>query len=105
MSTAVAQTNYLPLHDDGWIHYPFSKFLTDQYDNPSTREIVSESLRIFERFLTALRIEPAVRALEGRCLTFDEGKSLAGLCYRPLGGAETAQPQFELPHALPRGVP
>lgn len=26
--------------------------------------------------------------LEGRCLTYDEIKSLAGLCYRPLGEIE-----------------
>lgn len=88
MRTAIALTNYLLLHDDGGIHYPMSKFLSDKFDNPNTRELVSQSLRIFVRFLTAHHIELTVRALEGRCLSFDECKSLAGLCYRPLAEAE-----------------
>ncbi|WP_303846664.1 hypothetical protein [Aeromonas sobria] len=83
-----AQRNYLLLHDDGTIHYPFSKFLTDEFDNPNTRELVSQSLRILQRFFVAHGIELAVRMLERRCLTYDEIKSLAGLCYRPLGEIE-----------------
>ncbi|TXH77663.1 hypothetical protein [Thauera aminoaromatica] len=88
MRQVSAKGNYLLLHDDGAIHYPFSKFLTHEYDNPHTRELVSQSLRILHRFFTAHRIELAVRALERRCLTYDEIKSLAGLCYRPLGEVE-----------------
>ena len=76
------------LHDDGTIHYPFSKFLTDEFDNPNTRELVSQSLRILQRFFVAHGIELAVRALEKRCLTYEEIKSLAGLCYRPLRETE-----------------
>lgn len=83
-----AKRNYLLLHDDGTIHYPFSKFLTDEFDNPNTRELVSQSLRILQRFFVAHGIELAVRMLERRCLTYDEIKRLAGLCYRPLSEIE-----------------
>ncbi|MFB2873883.1 site-specific integrase [Aeromonas jandaei] len=83
-----AKRNYLLLHNDGTIHYPFSKFLTDEYDNPNTRELVSQSLRILHRFFVAHGIELTVRMLEKRCLTYDEIKRLAGLCYRPLSEIE-----------------
>lgn len=83
-----AKRNYLLLHNDGTIHYPFSKFLTDEFDNPNTRELVSQSLRILQRFFVAHGIDLAVRILERRCLTYDEIKSLAGLCYRPLSEIE-----------------
>ncbi|MCH7373578.1 hypothetical protein [Aeromonas sp. MR16] len=83
-----AKRNCLLLHDDGTIHYPFSKFLTDEFDNPNTRELVSQSLRILQRFFVAHGIELTVRMLEKRCLTYDEIKSLAGLCYRPLSEIE-----------------
>ena len=88
MRQVSAKRNYLLLHDDGNIHYPFSKFLTHEFDNPHTRELVGQSLRVLHRFLTAHGIELAVRALEGRCLTYDEIQSLAGLCYRPIGEIE-----------------
>lgn len=88
MRQVVAKRNYLLLYDDGDIHYPFSKFLTHEFDNPHTRELVSQSLRVLYRFLTAHGVELAVRALEGRCLTYDEIQSLAGLCYRPIGEIE-----------------
>lgn len=84
MQQVYAKRNYLLLHDDGAIHYPFSKYLTDKLDNPHTRESAAQALRILYRFLTAHGVELALRSLEGRCLTFDERKSLAGLCYRPL---------------------
>lgn len=83
-----AKRNYLLLHDDGTIHYPFSKFLTDEFDNPNTRELVSQSLRILQRFFVAHRIELTVRMLEKRCLTYNEIKRLARLCYRPLSEIE-----------------
>lgn len=76
------------LHDDGSIHYPFSKFLTDQFTNPHTRELVAQSLRVFYRFCTAHQIELAFRSNESRCLTYDEAKNLAELCYRPLAEVE-----------------
>lgn len=88
MRQIVAKKNYLLLHDDGTVHYPFSKFLTHKFDNPNTRELVSQSLRIFYRVCTAHQIELAVRATEGRCLTFDECQKLEDLCYRPLGEVE-----------------
>jgi integrase len=88
MRQVIAKRNYLLLYGDGNIHYPFSKFLTHEFDNPHTRELVSQSLRVLHRFLTAHSIELAVRALEGRCLTYDEIQSLAGLCYRPIGEIE-----------------
>lgn len=84
MKQVFAKRNYVLLHEDGSIHYPFSKFLTDKYTNPHTRELVAQSLRVFYRFCTAHQIELVFRALEGRCLTYDEAKKLAELCYRPL---------------------
>ncbi|KAA0894247.1 site-specific integrase [Oryzomonas rubra] len=89
MKHITAKRNYLLLHDDGRIHYPFSKFLTDEYDNPNTRELVAQSLRICYRFCVANKIELVVRAAKGRCLTYDESKKLLSLCYRPLGEIET----------------
>lgn len=83
-----AKRNCLLLHDDGTIHYPFSKFLTNEFDNPHTRELVSQSLRILHRFFVAHKIELSVRMLEKRCLTYDEIRRLAGLCYRPLSEIE-----------------
>lgn len=88
MRQFTAKKNYLLLHGDGTVHYPFSKFLTDEFNNPNTRELVSQSLRIFYRFCTAHEIELALRALEGHCLSYDECKKLVGLCYRPLGEVE-----------------
>lgn len=88
MRLIYAKQNCLLLHADGTIHYPFSKYLTDKFDNPHTRETVSQGLRVLYRFLNAHGIELAIRALEGRCLTFDEVKSLAGLCYRPMEEVE-----------------
>ena len=89
MRQVEAKKNYLLLHDDGTIHYSFSKYLTDEFNNPHTRELVSQSLRIFYRFCSAQKIELAIRAIEGRCLTYDEAKKLAGLCYRPLREVES----------------
>lgn len=88
MRQVYAKKNYLLLNDNGCINYPFSKFLTHEFDNPHTRELVSQSLRVLHRFLTVHGIELAIRALEGRCLTYDEIQSLAGLCYRPIGEIE-----------------
>lgn len=84
MKQVFAKRNYVLLHDDGSIHYPFTKFLTDSFTNPHTRELVAQSLRVFYRFCTAHRIELSFRALEGRCLTYGEARQLAELCYRPL---------------------
>lgn len=88
MRLCVAKRNFLMLYEDGSIHYPFSKFLTYEFDNPHTRELVSQSLRVLCKFFEAHRIELAVRALEGRCLSYDEIHSLAGLCFRPIGEIE-----------------
>jgi len=83
-----ARRSYVLLHDDGSIHYPFSKFLTDEFDNPHTRESVAQSLRIFYRFSNAHQIELALRAPERLCLTYAEAKSLCELCWRPLDEVE-----------------
>jgi hypothetical protein len=88
MKQVFAKRNFVLLHDDGSIHYPFSKYLTDKFTNPHTRELVAQSLRIFYRFCAAHQIELLYRSLEGRCLTPDEAKRLAELCWRPLPEVE-----------------
>lgn len=88
MRQAYAKRNYVLLRDDGSIHYPFSKFLTDRHNNPHTRELVAQSLRLFYRFCSAHQIELLLRAMDARCLTYDEAKKLAELCYRPLPEVE-----------------
>lgn len=77
------------LQDDESIHYPFSKFLNDRFNNPHTREAVAQSLQILYRFCKAHRIELAFRATEGRCITYNEAKQLGELCYRPLTEIES----------------
>lgn len=89
MKAALAFRSHLLLHDDGRINYPMSKYLTAEFDNPHTRELVAQSLRVFYRFAVANKIELAVRALEGRCLTYNECSLLAGLSYRPLAEIES----------------
>lgn len=106
--------NFLLIDDDGKINYPFSKFLTDRFDNPNTRELVAQSLRILNRFCTAHQIELAVRSIEGRCLTNQEASMLAGLCYRPLPEVEllsdkkirliTSAKSQKAPKSLPKAV-
>lgn len=76
------------LHDDGALHYPFSKYLAFRSTNPHTQELTAQSLRVFYRFLNANKIELVVRALEGFCMTLTEVQSLAALCYRPLSEVE-----------------
>ncbi len=84
MRQVYGRRSYLLLHDDGSMHYPFSKFLTDKFTNPHTRELLAQSLRVLYRFCKAHLVELAFRATEGRCLTYSEAKSLGELCYRPL---------------------
>lgn len=84
MKTAVAGKNYLLLRSDGTVHYWFSKFLTDQFTNPHTRELTARSLRVLHRYLSASKIELAVRAKDGRCLSYDEAKALTALCWLEL---------------------
>lgn len=84
MRPAFARRNYLLLRDDGSLHFAYTKFLTDRFTNPHTRELVAQSLRVFYRFCAAHQIELAFRATEGRCLTYSEAKNLGELCYRPL---------------------
>lgn len=81
--------NYILVHDDGRINFPFTKYLTDQFTNPHTRELVAQSLRVFYRFSAAHQIELAFRAVEGRCLTYGEAKQLSELCYQPLPAIES----------------
>lgn len=84
MKLVSARKNCLLVRNDESIIYPISKFLTDRYSNPHTREQAAQSLRIFYRFCCAHRIELAQLAIEGRCLSYDHAKQLAGLCFRPL---------------------
>lgn len=84
MRSVAAKTNFVLLRDDGTVHYWFSKFLTDQFTNPNTRELVAQSLRVLHRYLTAADIELAFRVTDGRCLSYDEAKELIALCWRPL---------------------
>lgn len=84
MRQVTARRNYLLLHDDGSIHYPFSRYLTHEFTNVNTRELVGQSLRVLHRYLSAKGIELAFRAAEGRCITDGEANELIGLCYRPL---------------------
>lgn len=84
MKQITARKNYLLLRDDGSVHYPYSKFLTDKFSNPHTRELAAQALRILYCFSRAHEIELAFRAVEGRCFTYDEAKNLAELCFRPL---------------------
>jgi len=114
MKTSYARRNYLLLHDDGRVHYPMSKFLTAKYDNPHTRELAAQALRVFYRFLEAHRIELITRALEGSCLSYHEVTLLIGLCYRPLAEVEllsdrkvvliTSAKAVEGPEELPNAV-
>lgn len=84
MKPVLARNNYLLLRDDGTVHYWFSKFLTDQFTNPHTRELTGQSCRVLYRFMASANIELALRATEGRCLSYDEAKALIALCWRPL---------------------
>lgn len=84
MKQVSIRKNYALLHENGKIHYPFTKFLTDRFTNPSTQELVAQSLRVLYRFCKAHQIELAFRATEGRCLSYDEAKKLGELCYRPI---------------------
>ena len=84
MRQVEARRSSLLLHDDGQVHYPFSRHLTNEFTNVNTRELVGQSLRIFYRFLSANRIELAFRATAGRCITNGEANKLVELCYRPL---------------------
>lgn len=78
-----ARRSYVLLHDNGVIHYPFTKFLTEKFDSPHSREAAAKAMRMLYRFTNAHNIELAYRALEGRGLTFDEIRKLAALAYRP----------------------
>jgi hypothetical protein len=109
-----ARRNCLLLHDHGAIHYPFSKFLTDKFTNPHTRELVAQALRTFYRFCNAHQIELATRSIDGRCLSYDEAKKLAHLCFRPLSEIEamsdkkvvflTSAKAGRVPQELPNAV-
>ncbi|MBK6907707.1 MAG: hypothetical protein IPH08_11760 [Rhodocyclaceae bacterium] len=84
MKSTTARNNYLLVRDNGTVHYWFSKFLTDKFTNPHTRELTAQSCRVLHRFLSSANIELALRATEGFCLTYDETKALIALCWRPL---------------------
>jgi hypothetical protein len=84
MKLVLARRNCLLLRPDGSIAYPFSKFLTDRFTNPHTRELVAQSVRIFYRYCCAHRIDLVQLATDGRCLSYEQARRLAGLCFRPI---------------------
>ena len=88
MKLIYAKRNCLLLRDGGSIHYPFSRYLTDRFTNPHTRELVAQSLRILDRFCTSHDINLALRAIESLSLSYIETKRLAELCWRPLSEIE-----------------
>lgn len=91
MKSVLAQSHYLLLRPDGSIHYSFSKFLTEEFDNSNTRELVGQSLRVLYQFCHRNQIELALRAnVNGKGLTYDEVNNLVDLCYRPLSEIEKA---------------
>lgn len=114
MKLVLARKNCLLLRDDGTIVYSFSKFLTDRFDNPHTRELVAQSLRVFYRFCCANKIELTQLSMDGRCLSYEHTRQLAGLCFRPLPEIEalsdkkvmllTSAKAGKAPHALPNAV-
>ena len=88
MKHVLAKKNFLLLHADGSIIYPLSKFITDRFGNPHTRELAAQSLRVFYRFCSAHHIDLSLLAVEGRCLAYNQARQLADLCYRPLSELE-----------------
>lgn len=84
MRRVLARKNYVLLHDNGTVHYPFTKYLTDSYTNPHTRELAAQGLEVFYRFCVANRIDLLIRASEGIALTYRETQDLINLCFRPL---------------------
>lgn len=88
MKMVMARKNCLLLRDDGTIIHPYSKFLTDRFSNPHTREVVAQSLRILYRFCCANQIGLTQMAIEGRCLSYQHARQLAGLCFRPVAEIE-----------------
>ncbi len=84
MRRVLARKSYVLLHEDGTIHYPFTRYLTDSYMNPHTRELVAQGLEVFYQFCVANKIELLTRAIEGRALTYRETQDLINLCFRPL---------------------
>jgi integrase len=89
MKLVLACGNCLLLRDDDSIIYPLSKFISDKFSNPHTRDSAARSLRIFYRFCCAHGIELAELATQGRCLAYIQAKDLARLCYRPLTELES----------------
>ena len=66
MKLTLVKRAILLLHEDGRPHYPFSHYL-NKFTNPNTIDLIGQALRIF----SAHEIEPVVRAMEGRCLSYD----------------------------------
>ncbi|PMG80644.1 hypothetical protein [Vibrio lentus] len=84
MRRVLARKNYVLLHDDGTVHYPFTRYLTDSYTNPHTRELVAQGLEVFYRFCVAYKIDLLIRASEGKALSYRETQDLINLCFRPI---------------------
>ena len=56
MKLVLAGKNCLLVREDESIIYPFSKFLTDSFINPHTRELAAQSLRIFIDFAALIAL-------------------------------------------------
>jgi len=74
--------------ENGGIHVPFTLYLNSKYDNAHSTAAVARSLRIFGRFIDAFNIDVASRALEARCLTEGEKRTLCQLAFYHLGKVE-----------------
>lgn len=94
MRVVNANGKALMLDESGFMHGPFSLFLNDKYDNPSTWVAVAVGLRLLQVFLRNFDISLHRRALEGRCLHTLEVGWLANLAYRPVEELETMRPRM-----------
>lgn len=84
MKMVMAGKRCMMLNEDGSLNYPFSLFLADNFDNANTRELVAQSLRVFERFLRAYDIELENRAVNGKSMSQQECAQLSSVVWRPL---------------------
>lgn len=67
--------------ENGGTHVPFTLYLNSKYVNAHSTAAVARSLRVFGRFIDAFNIDVASRALEARCLTEGEKRTLRQLAF------------------------
>lgn len=90
------KTRTLLVNDDGSIHGPYSLYLNMSFDNPHTRESVATGLRVLDKLIDAFKIDLALRALDGECLTEGEKQGLRQLAYRPIIEIERLSARLEV---------